>query len=140
MLVLLGLLVFGPRRLPQLGRQAGGLVVQLRRAMNDFKGTLDREVALDEVKEAAKQVHGLTSDARQMTRDLMGQVGAPPAVDPTRLVRNAAASLLGKEAVKPTSETQPPKEETPATDGSANPAGESGMDAAEGGGSDGERE
>ncbi len=140
MLVLLGLLVFGPRRLPQLGRQAGGLVVQLRRAMNDFKGTLDREVALDEVKEAAKQVQGLTSDARQMTRDLMGQVGAPPAADPTRLVRNAAASLLGTEAVTPKSATQPPKEEPPAADRSAKPAVESETDAAEGGGSDEERE
>ena len=87
MLVVLGLLVFGPRRLPQIGRQFGGWVAQMRRAMNDFRGTLEREVALDDVRKAARQVEGLTSDARRMTQDLVGGIGAPPPADPQRRLR-----------------------------------------------------
>ncbi len=90
LLMILGLLVFGPRKLPELGRQFGGFVAQMRKAMNDFKGTLDREVALDEVKEAAKQVSGLSTDARRMTRELMA-LGPPPPADPTRRARAASA-------------------------------------------------
>lgn len=96
LLVILGLLVFGPRRLPQLGRQFGGFVAQMRKAMNEFRGTLEREVALDEVRDAAKQVAGLTQDAEQMTKDLLTGVGPPEPADPTRRLRRGRQSA-GKE-------------------------------------------
>jgi Tat protein translocase TatB subunit len=41
------LIFFGPRRLPQLGRQLGKSLSEFRRASDDFKRTWEREVNLD---------------------------------------------------------------------------------------------
>lgn len=41
------LIFFGPRRLPQLGRQLGKSLAEFRRASDDFKRTWEREVNLD---------------------------------------------------------------------------------------------
>ena len=40
------LIFFGPRRLPQLGRQLGKSLAEFRRASDDFKRTWEREVNL----------------------------------------------------------------------------------------------
>ncbi len=86
LLVVLGLLIFGPRRLPEIGKQLGGFVAQMRHAMRDFQGTLEREVALEEVKEITKQVGDIKREATGFARELTG-VGAPPYADPTRRQR-----------------------------------------------------
>ena len=43
------LIFFGPRRLPQLGRQIGKSLTEFRRASEDFKRTWEREVNLEDV-------------------------------------------------------------------------------------------
>lgn len=49
LLVILGaaLILFGPRRLPQLSRQLGKALTEFRRASEDFKRTWEREVNLE---------------------------------------------------------------------------------------------
>jgi len=42
-LFVLALVVFGPRRLPQIGRQIGKLMYEFRKASNDFKFQMDEE-------------------------------------------------------------------------------------------------
>jgi len=82
-LLILALLIFGPRRLPQVGRQLGGFVAQMRHAMRDMQGTLEREVALEDVKGAIGEVKGIQRDATAIARELAG-FGPPPYVDPNR--------------------------------------------------------
>jgi sec-independent protein translocase protein TatB len=82
-LMILALLIFGPRRLPQIGRQLGGFVAQMRHAMRDMQGTLEREVALEDVKGAIGEVKGIQRDATAIARELAG-FGPPPYVDPNR--------------------------------------------------------
>jgi len=82
-LLILALLIFGPRRLPQVGRQLGGFVAQMRHAMRDMQGTLEREVALEDVKGAMNEVKGIQRDATAIARELTG-FGPPPYVDPNR--------------------------------------------------------
>jgi Tat protein translocase TatB subunit len=43
------LIFFGPRRLPQLGRQIGKSLNEFRRASEDFKRTWEREVNLEDI-------------------------------------------------------------------------------------------
>ena len=43
-LMLLALVVFGPRRLPQIGRQIGKLMYEFRKASNDFKFQMEEEL------------------------------------------------------------------------------------------------
>ena len=44
LILLAALIFFGPRRLPQLGRQLGKSLSEFRRASDDFKRTWEREV------------------------------------------------------------------------------------------------
>ena len=47
-LMVLALVVFGPRRLPQIGRQIGKLMYEFRKASNDFKFQMEEELRLAE--------------------------------------------------------------------------------------------
>ena len=45
----LALIVFGPKKLPEMARQAGRLLAELRRASNEFKSQIETEIAHLEV-------------------------------------------------------------------------------------------
>lgn len=51
-LFVLALLVFGPRKLPEIGQMLGKTMSELRRATMDFRTSLEREVQLDKLREA----------------------------------------------------------------------------------------
>jgi TatA/E family protein of Tat protein translocase len=45
------LIVFGPRRIPEIGRTLGKALGEFRKATDDLKNTIDREVRLEELKQ-----------------------------------------------------------------------------------------
>jgi sec-independent protein translocase protein TatA len=51
----IALIIFGPRKLPELGRSLGRSLNEFRRASNELKNTLEEEVRLDEQRETARQ-------------------------------------------------------------------------------------
>jgi TatA/E family protein of Tat protein translocase len=61
---IVALLVFGPKKLPQLGKDLAKVMGEFRRATTDLKGTWDREMA------AVDREGGLTETARQIDREL----------------------------------------------------------------------
>jgi sec-independent protein translocase protein TatB len=69
-LMVLALVVFGPRRLPQIGRQIGKLMYEFRKASNDFKFQMEEELRNAEEADRRKK----EEDERQ--RQL---AAAPPA-------------------------------------------------------------
>ena len=44
------LIVFGPRRIPEIGRMLGKALGEFRKATDDLKSTIEREVRLEELK------------------------------------------------------------------------------------------
>jgi len=50
LILVIALIVFGPRKLPELGKSLGQAMSQFRRASEDFKRTWEQEVDLDKVK------------------------------------------------------------------------------------------
>jgi TatA/E family protein of Tat protein translocase len=50
------LIVFGPRRLPEIGRTLGKALGEFRKATDDLKNTIEREVRLEELKQIAPSV------------------------------------------------------------------------------------
>lgn len=49
-ILVIALIVFGPRKLPQLGRSLGKALGEFRRATNDLRNTLELEVHKEEEK------------------------------------------------------------------------------------------
>ena len=50
LILVIALLVFGPRKLPELGKSLGQAMSQFRRASDDFKRTWEQEVEIDKVR------------------------------------------------------------------------------------------
>lgn len=48
----IALLVFGPRKLPELGKSLGKSLAEFKRASNELKNTLDEEIRLEERRSA----------------------------------------------------------------------------------------
>jgi len=47
-ILVIALIIFGPRKLPQLGRSLGEGLAQFRRASEDFKRSWEQEITLEE--------------------------------------------------------------------------------------------
>ncbi len=56
LIFVVALLVFGPKRLPEIGRTLGKALGEFKRATDDLKTTIEREVQVDEQKQLAAQV------------------------------------------------------------------------------------
>lgn len=50
MIFVVALIVFGPKRLPDIGRSIGKAMGEFKRATNDLKSTLEEEVRLEDRK------------------------------------------------------------------------------------------
>src|SRR3974377_2046113 len=52
---LLALVLFGPKKMPELGRQLGKALAEFKKASNEFKSQLETEMMNIELEERAKQ-------------------------------------------------------------------------------------
>jgi sec-independent protein translocase protein TatB len=56
LIFMLALILFGPKKLPEIGRQIGKLLVEFRRASNEFKAQIDEELRTMEQQERQKKL------------------------------------------------------------------------------------
>jgi len=56
MIFVIALLLFGPKNLPKIGRTLGRALGEFRRASNDFKRTIEEEVAASEIRDVRREV------------------------------------------------------------------------------------
>lgn len=82
-LMVLALVVFGPRRLPQIGKQIGKLMYEFRKASNDFKYQMEEELRNSEEAERRKK-----EEERQRTLALGAPEQASVTADPAPAVVN----------------------------------------------------
>lgn len=62
-ILLLALLLFGPKKLPVLARQLGKLMADFRRASNEFKTQMEEELRIAEQADRQKQIEALEASA-----------------------------------------------------------------------------
>jgi TatA/E family protein of Tat protein translocase len=82
---LVALVLFGPKKLPELGKTIAKAVSEFRRAQSDFKATLDREMqALERENESLKEVtrQAAVDFTAYSDMDLIGGAAHQPQADP----------------------------------------------------------
>lgn len=52
----IALIIFGPRKLPELGRSLGKSIAEFKKASNELRNTLEEEIRVDEQKRDADRI------------------------------------------------------------------------------------
>ena len=88
LIFVVALLLFGPRKMPQIGRSIGRAMGEFRRASNEFKRTIEDEVAADDIREVEKDLKEIKktitdpigiSDLKTSVKESLEQVVEPTA-------------------------------------------------------------
>jgi sec-independent protein translocase protein TatA len=80
-ILVIALIIFGPRKLPELGKSLGRSLNEFKKASTDLQNTLEQEIKIEEQKDAAtkaKQEEKTASAAFDNDRDNDDQNTAPP--------------------------------------------------------------
>jgi sec-independent protein translocase protein TatA len=70
----IALIIFGPRKLPELGRSLGKSLAEFKKASNELKSTLEEEIRLEEQRSAF--------EASKATKEAQATSVTPPTAEP----------------------------------------------------------
>lgn len=73
LVLVLALLLFGPRKLPQIGRTLGRALAEFRGATHEFRRTLEREVAAEDLKQAGRDLRSAEKELASVARTPEGE-------------------------------------------------------------------
>lgn len=113
----LALILFGPKKLPEIGKQIGKLLVEFRRASNEFKAQIDEELRTMEQQERQKkleQAAGQTTPALEAsTTASAGPAILPPSTGTPVATNDPFGAVMSTE-MPPIASTPPsqPVDET----------------------------
>ena len=82
MIFIVGLLLFGPRKMPQIGRSIGRALGEFRRASNEFKRTVEDEVAAEEIRSVEKDLRDIGSAGTKAVRETREGASDEPQREP----------------------------------------------------------
>jgi Tat protein translocase TatB subunit len=54
LILLIALIVFGPRKLPEIGKSMGRMMAEFRKASNEFRQTIENEVEAEKIRDATR--------------------------------------------------------------------------------------
>jgi len=93
LIFIVALLLFGPRKLPEIGRSIGKAMGEFRRASNDLQRTLEEEVALDDVRKVRDEVASTVAGvAAAITREPAGSPAVPAGSTPAAIAEPSTAT------------------------------------------------
>jgi sec-independent protein translocase protein TatB len=107
-LFFLVLILFGPKKLPEMARQAGRLLAELRRASNEFKSQIETEISHLEVEKSRTVLPPSPSPQGTVaSRSLNSAVNEPipPPESATSIVPLEPAPLAESPAASPAPES-----------------------------------
>ena len=116
LILVVALIVFGPRKLPEIGKSVGKMMAEFRKASNDFKRTIEDEVEAEKLREATR-IDAPAWSTSEPTREAL-----PPAP--------LEAAPLATEASSSGTEMPPDGGSPPTDPAPAEAAGETGSETA----------
>ncbi len=75
LIFVVALIIFGPRKLPEIGKSLGKMMGEFRRASNEFRSTIENEVEAEKIRESMRIEPPKVEPATH------GAVDASPATD-----------------------------------------------------------
>ena len=113
-ILVVALIFFGPRKLPQLARTMGKGLSEFRKASDDFKRTWEREVALESSRAEVSSILDMEPEASYETAQSVDQPLLEPANSELVVARESLAEpepapVPEPEPVEVSSETAPPE-------------------------------
>ena len=83
-ILVIALIIFGPRKLPELGRSLGRSINEFKKASNELRSTLEEEIQVEEQHDRATAAASATPPA-----------ATPPPVDAATVSRTTATPAPG---------------------------------------------
>jgi TatA/E family protein of Tat protein translocase len=80
-ILVIALIIFGPRKLPELGRSLGRSINEFRKASNELRSTLEEEIRVEEQRDRTTATASATPPA-----------ATPPPVDATTVSRTTTTA------------------------------------------------
>ena len=74
LILVIALLLFGPRRIPEIGRTIGKTLTQLRRATQEFRTGIEREVEVERLREAGDAMRSIRTEVGSIANDAIGSI------------------------------------------------------------------
>jgi Tat protein translocase TatB subunit len=93
LIFVVALIVFGPRKLPDIGKSLGKMMAEFRRASNEFKSTIESEVEAEKIRDSMRietpaaapayplEATGATATSSPTTTETPGTDTETPAAD-----------------------------------------------------------
>jgi Tat protein translocase TatB subunit len=104
-ILVMALVFFGPRKLPQISRSLGKNLAEFRRASEDFKRTWDREVNLEDVSSATGLA--LNDQNSILNPDMTGRPLQAPSIASVPPDQVIARQAIGPDQLPSFDETNP---------------------------------
>jgi sec-independent protein translocase protein TatA len=89
------LIVFGPRRLPEIGKTLGKALGEFRKATDDLKNTIEREVRLEELKTIAPDIRSSVDSVARDPISMLAPVSSPEPPLPEPSLPETAEAAAG---------------------------------------------
>jgi Tat protein translocase TatB subunit len=106
LILVVALIVFGPRKLPEIGKSLGRMMAEFRKASNEFKRTIENEVEADKIRESMRielpRLHEVSSSVP--AAPAADAEPAPPTSAGTETPPEPEAATVSRDPTPPPSE------------------------------------
>ena len=78
LIFVVALLVFGPKKLPEIGRSVGKALRELKKTSDDIKGRIEEEIEASELKDIRKDIQSGVDDLRASVTQVATEITRVP--------------------------------------------------------------